>query len=759
MIHTSRTVTVGKMESVINEPIMLYRGDREVEIEFNIVGSKFMFSNGGNVIKSTNATNGQLVINTPTGENMFSEVTECNDGKVVCVITKEMIDELAEVGFYSFQIRLFDESQVSRVTIPPVYQGIEIRNPIAAEDETDLVDIGLVDFSVVRKDNYENVVTFLPNGDYNKTLWEEHDVISKDRLNKVEDALYEINKGTEGLYPTFQNQYDEFSAKVDKDVKAYKEEMEDEVEQFERDMTQAFGEFKVDYKDDMYDRMDVVEADLEEANLQLARIDKKEFVSIMDYGAIGDKNNDDTQAIINALSKGRYVTAKGEKHYIISGVITIPKHVTLDFNNAYVTFMGNNACFKLKQSSSLKNVRINIPAGLVLSKSVIYIDGNDVFHVGYSTTPNIENISIDQAVSSSEDIAYRKNIGIWLDASQNKINTSCCISGVLFQNIKATLLKHVIYLSAKDQPGNTSFVYITSNTFKNILAYNCACFIKDEVIEGSTEKAMVSSNVYENLHFQPADDIETCYIDICGEGNSFLNPIFWDNSRPSNVTNQIIIRGNHNHISGPKIPPYKSSYVNIIGEYNFYHGNTYGMPTQYYGGKYISGRGYQKEWKNKLLPMEYIYSKAITSIKSGTIEGSNDTITIEMPLTFGELGEGYTNIKLYSVGTCDKTTEVRRFWAGLGDNNYFVGASSQELYAESYECEVNYSIRKYAEKYAKVVVSTVYCIGGTRIIKIRNETIYDITDETVINPRLLIGSTSKGNIEQLYYDIKISFHE
>lgn len=272
MIHTSRTVTVGKTESIINEPIVLYRGDREVEVEFAIVGSKFTFSKGGNVIKSTNATHGQLVVDTPTGENMFSEVTECHEGKVVFIITKEMIDELAEVGLYSFQIRLFDESQVSRVTIPPVYQGIEIRHPMAAEDETDLVDIGLVDYSVVRKNDYENVATFLPNGDYNKTNWEEHDVISRDRLNKVEDALYEINKGTEGLYPTFQNQYDEFSTKVNKDVKAYKEEMEDEVEQFERDMTQAFGEFKVDYRDDMYDRIDVVEGELEEANSQLAHI-------------------------------------------------------------------------------------------------------------------------------------------------------------------------------------------------------------------------------------------------------------------------------------------------------------------------------------------------------------------------------------------------------------------------------------------------------------------------------------------------------
>lgn len=67
MIHTIRTVAVGDQESKIDSPIILYRGDREVEVEFTINGSKFTFTNGGNVIKSTNATHGQLVINTPTG--------------------------------------------------------------------------------------------------------------------------------------------------------------------------------------------------------------------------------------------------------------------------------------------------------------------------------------------------------------------------------------------------------------------------------------------------------------------------------------------------------------------------------------------------------------------------------------------------------------------------------------------------------------------------------------------------------------------
>ena len=197
MIHTIRTVVVGDQYSRIDNPIILYRGDREVEVEFTINGSKFTFTNDGNVIKSTNATHGQLVINTPTGENMFSEVIECQNGKIVFVITKEMIDELIEVGFYSFQIRLFDESQRSRVTIPPVLKGIDIRNPIGAEDETNVVGIALVDYAVVVEDEFEDLSTFLPDGNYNKTEWESKDVISGAKLNKIEDALYNINSNME----------------------------------------------------------------------------------------------------------------------------------------------------------------------------------------------------------------------------------------------------------------------------------------------------------------------------------------------------------------------------------------------------------------------------------------------------------------------------------------------------------------------------------------------------------------------------------
>ena len=138
MIFTDRTVIVQKGTSSINDTIVLYRGDKNVEIRFTLSeGSPFKYGSGAspNIIEKTEAAYGQLIIKAP--ENLpavFSEVAPTNEGKIVFTITGEMIDEIDEVGNYSFQIRLFDENKNSRVTLPEVNDGIEIREPIASED-------------------------------------------------------------------------------------------------------------------------------------------------------------------------------------------------------------------------------------------------------------------------------------------------------------------------------------------------------------------------------------------------------------------------------------------------------------------------------------------------------------------------------------------------------------------------------------------------------------------------------------------------
>ena len=138
MIFTDRTVIVQKGTSSINDTIVLYRGDKNVEIRFTLSeGSPFRYGSGASpsIIEKTEAAYGQLVIKAPNNlPAIFSEVAPTNEGKIVFKITGEMIDEIDEVGNYSFQIRLFDENKNSRVTLPEVNSGIEIREPIASED-------------------------------------------------------------------------------------------------------------------------------------------------------------------------------------------------------------------------------------------------------------------------------------------------------------------------------------------------------------------------------------------------------------------------------------------------------------------------------------------------------------------------------------------------------------------------------------------------------------------------------------------------
>ena len=197
MIFTDRTITVRKGESRIDEPIVVYRGDYELEVRFTILNSKFRFMSGTNLIESEKASYGQLAILTPYGGNIFSDIVRCNDGSVTFVLTAEMLNQIEEVGLYSFQIRLMDYTKESRVSIPPIEFGIEVREPIASEDHDNSVNNAIVGYSIAKVvDPKEEKVgdTFDGSGNYNKTKWETGDRISEGKLNKIEDAIDKVNK-------------------------------------------------------------------------------------------------------------------------------------------------------------------------------------------------------------------------------------------------------------------------------------------------------------------------------------------------------------------------------------------------------------------------------------------------------------------------------------------------------------------------------------------------------------------------------------
>ena len=133
MISTSVLIKVDRNISVHDKDIYVYRGDKNIKIYFTI-DAPFKYVDETDV-ENSNAEYAQLVIRTPNNQPIiFSEVQPTEYGMVVLVISAEMINELIEVGDYDYQIRLYDSTRTSRVSIPPVIGGLKVLEPINLEE-------------------------------------------------------------------------------------------------------------------------------------------------------------------------------------------------------------------------------------------------------------------------------------------------------------------------------------------------------------------------------------------------------------------------------------------------------------------------------------------------------------------------------------------------------------------------------------------------------------------------------------------------
>ena len=203
MIFTERTITVVNDSATINKPLILYRGDKNIELKITIVESQFKFRSTGasNVIETANASYAQLVINTPYDLPIFSEVTATENGTVIFVISAAMIDEVREVGIYDIQIRLLDDNKQSRASIPPVSNAIEIREPMAIEDGSP-IDSNAVNTAKVNRaltTTSAPLEVFDSQGNYIKKTWGDGDPITDAALNKMEAGIDGVNKKVASL--------------------------------------------------------------------------------------------------------------------------------------------------------------------------------------------------------------------------------------------------------------------------------------------------------------------------------------------------------------------------------------------------------------------------------------------------------------------------------------------------------------------------------------------------------------------------------
>ena len=187
MLYAKVVLWVKKDEVISDSKVILYRGDKNVDIEFTLKSVDYVL---------TESAFAQLILTRPYATSVFSEIFKIGDNKVIVRITGDMIDELNEKESYAIQIRLFDSERVARVTLPPCYDVICVREPIAVErtdsDEA-LVNLAKVNYALTGR-NSEQIGDVFTDGVYNKTIWYDGDLITDGRLNKVEDALYSISR-------------------------------------------------------------------------------------------------------------------------------------------------------------------------------------------------------------------------------------------------------------------------------------------------------------------------------------------------------------------------------------------------------------------------------------------------------------------------------------------------------------------------------------------------------------------------------------
>lgn len=187
MLYAKVVLWVKQDETLSDSKVVLYRGDMNVDIEFTLKSVDYVL---------TESAFAQLILTRPYATSVFSETFKIENNKVTVRITGGMIDELNEKETYTIQIRLFDSERVARATLPPCYDVIYVREPIAVErtdgDEA-LVNLAKVNYALTGR-NGERIGDIFTDGVYNKTIWYDGDLITDGRLNKVENALYSISK-------------------------------------------------------------------------------------------------------------------------------------------------------------------------------------------------------------------------------------------------------------------------------------------------------------------------------------------------------------------------------------------------------------------------------------------------------------------------------------------------------------------------------------------------------------------------------------
>lgn len=201
-IYTERTIRVSNNKASMDKDIYIYRGNRNIEIQFTIVDHQFKFKDT-NMVEKLTPSHAYVTLLTPQMKQIGTGKAEVVDGVIKLVVSSAMIDEKTECGEYSIVIDLYDEVGDSVLTIPPVENQLHVLDRMTEIDEIPdelrfVFDEQTGDLNVVNID-----VTYDGNGEI-KTI--EGIPISDDKARKImSDLIEEVDEFSAAFNPALQD--------------------------------------------------------------------------------------------------------------------------------------------------------------------------------------------------------------------------------------------------------------------------------------------------------------------------------------------------------------------------------------------------------------------------------------------------------------------------------------------------------------------------------------------------------------------------
>ncbi len=186
--------------SVLQAPLSVYYMDRGIDLFFKIKDIDYTFP--GDMLTNLDNATVSIIIKKPNGEVYRTTKASVENSQVKFTITKEITDELSEIGKYTLQFQFYDNTNDGRISIPPIEFTVkELIAPLEDSPTTQgLVDSAYVNEAVVSSGQGVEVLA----------KWSPGELITANKLNAMVDGIKSVQHGAHSDIPKTPSEYEEY---------------------------------------------------------------------------------------------------------------------------------------------------------------------------------------------------------------------------------------------------------------------------------------------------------------------------------------------------------------------------------------------------------------------------------------------------------------------------------------------------------------------------------------------------------------------